>query len=58
MPFRPEKDAFCVTANYTLNADNTVKVINSYRKGSKQGELIQLEGNAWTVDSTNAKLKV
>ncbi len=58
MPFRPENNAHCVTANYSLNTDGSIKVINSKKVGSKQGELVQKEGKAWSVDATNSKLKV
>ncbi|WP_321845003.1 lipocalin family protein [Paraburkholderia bannensis] len=47
-----------VTADYSLNADGTVKVINSGRRTSDANGFKQSVGNAKVADPTNAKLKV
>lgn len=48
-----------VTAEYSLNADGTVKVINSGRKGANADRFRQSVGKAKVADpSTKAKLKV
>ena len=44
------------TAEYTLNEDNTVDVLNTCH--NHQGELEEAEGEAWSVDPSNSKLKV
>lgn len=54
-----ERDCFAVTATYSRNADGTVKVVNSCRKGSIAGPEDVAEGSAAVVDPvTNAKLSV
>lgn len=56
---RFQKDCASVTAEYSLRDDGDIKVINSCRKGSPQGEFQQAEARAWIKDdTTNAKLKV
>jgi len=48
-----------VTAEYSLNDDGSVKVINTGYVGSLDGEIDQIEGTAEVVDTvTNASLKV
>lgn len=54
-----QKDFEAVTADYLLNADGTVKVVNRGRKGGLDGKLKQSTGRAKIADrATNAKLKV
>ena len=54
-----QKGCEAVTADYSLNADGTVKVINSCRQGSVDGKLKTATGKAKIVDTaTGAKLKV
>ena len=48
-----------VTAEYSLNDDGTVKVVNHGFKGSLTGSESNIEGTATVTDTTtNAKLKV
>ena len=48
-----------MTANYELNDDGSIKVINRCSEGGKSGDLREAIGVAHVVDkSTNAKLKV
>ncbi len=48
-----------VTADYSRNADGSIRVLNSCRKGSLDGKLKTATGKAKIADSqTNAKLKV
>ncbi|MCE9522802.1 MAG: lipocalin family protein, partial [Alphaproteobacteria bacterium] len=44
-----ERDCFAVTATYSRNADGTVKVVNSCRKGSIAGPEDVAEGSAAVV---------
>lgn len=54
-----QKDCTAVTANYSLRKDGDIKVINTCRKGSPDGEYKEAEARAWVVEEeTNAKLKV
>lgn len=54
-----QKDMDAVSADYSLNADGTVRIANRGRKGSAQGEWKESVGKAKVVDpATNAKLKV
>ena len=54
-----ERDCYGVTANYSLNDDGSVNVINTCRKGSLQGEEKIANGKAKVVDKeSNSKLKV
>jgi apolipoprotein D and lipocalin family protein len=52
-----QADCVCVTADYSLIDANTVKVVNSCRKGSPEGELDLVEGSAKTTRNP-AKLNV
>ncbi len=59
MPFKAEDGLANITATYSLNEDNTIKVVNQGRVGSPNGELSRVEGKAWVEDkNTNAKLRV
>jgi apolipoprotein D and lipocalin family protein len=54
-----QKGCTAVEANYSLRKDGDIKVINTCRKGTPNGELKTAEGRAWIKDkNTNAKLKV
>lgn len=54
-----EKDMDAVTADYSLNENGTVKVVNRGRKGGVTGDEHESTGKAKVVDAaTNAKLKV
>lgn len=54
-----QKDMDAVTANYSLNDDGSIKVVNQGRRGGVTGELKESVGKAKVVDTaTNAKLKV
>lgn len=54
-----QKDMDAVTANYSLNDDGSIKVVNKGRRGGVTGELKESVGKAKVVDTaTNAKLKV
>jgi apolipoprotein D and lipocalin family protein len=46
-------------ANYTLESDGTLQVLNECRQESFHGKLRRAKGKAWIVDTvSNAKLKV
>jgi apolipoprotein D and lipocalin family protein len=47
-----------VTAQYSLNADGTVRVYNKGFKEAENNKLDEAEGKAYAVDSSNSKLKV
>lgn len=54
-----QKDMEAVVADYSVNDDGSVRVINSGRKGGLDGKLKTSKGKAKVVDTfTNAKLKV
>ena len=54
-----QKDCEAVTADYSLNDNGSIKVINSCREGSIDGKLRTAKGKAKIVEgSDNAKLKV
>ncbi|NTV53356.1 MAG: lipocalin family protein [Candidatus Firestonebacteria bacterium] len=54
-----EKDAVAVTADYSLNPDGTVKVVNACRRKNLDGPKDVANGTARVVDTvSNAKLKV
>lgn len=58
-PMSFQKDCFCVTADYTITDKGYVKVFNSCRKGSVNGEIKSITGKAFPVKGTNnVKLKV
>jgi apolipoprotein D and lipocalin family protein len=59
LPNSFQKNCFCSTAEYSILDEETVRVINSCRKGSPEGELDQAKGKAFIVPNTNnVKLKV
>lgn len=54
-----QKDCYKSKAEYSLKENGDVRVLNTCRKGSPDGELKSAEGTAWIMDKgTNAKLKV
>jgi apolipoprotein D and lipocalin family protein len=54
-----ERDLDAVTADYRLNEDGTVTVLNRGRKGGRGGRIKQSTGKAKIADKvTNAKLRV
>lgn len=54
-----QKNLEAVSADYSLNDDGSIRVVNKGRKGSVDGKLKSVTGKAKIVDSaTNAKLKV
>lgn len=55
VPIFATEDCVCSSANYSLNADDTIKVVNSC---TKDGEIDSIVGKAYAVDDTNSKLKV
>lgn len=55
IPFFWSKGCICSNANYSLRSDGDIKVVNSC---VKDGKWDAYTGRAWTVDSTNSKLKV
>lgn len=57
-PQRFQKGCTATTAKYSLRDDGDIRVENSCRKDSLDGELTSIEGKAFATDATNAKLKV
>jgi apolipoprotein D and lipocalin family protein len=58
-PNQFEVDCVGVTADYALNDDGSIKVVNTCRKGKLDGSVDIAEGRATVVDTaTNAKLSV
>ncbi|MFC1612130.1 lipocalin family protein [Myxococcota bacterium] len=58
-PQRFQKGCTGTTANYTLQEDGEIRVLNRCRKGSLQGKEDSAEGRARVTDPvTNAKLEV
>ena len=55
IPFFFAKGCVCSTANYTANADGTIRVENSCDRDGKRDLAV---AKAWPVDETNSKLKV
>ena len=55
IPFFFGKGCLCSTANYTANSDGTIRVENSCNRDGKRDLAV---AKAWTVDSSNSKLKV
>lgn len=54
-----QKDCEAVVADYSMNPDGSIRVLNSCRKGSVDGRAKSASGEARVVDTaTNAKLKV
>ena len=57
-PVSFEEGCVGVTAEYTLNPDGTVKVVNTCREGSLSAPPRSSEATAEAVDASNARLKV
>lgn len=58
-PHSFEEDCFAATADYELQDDGSIKVVNSCREGGLEGELKEVVGTAHIVDAqSNAKLRV
>ena len=56
---RFEKGLDAVTADYSLDEDGTIRIVNSGRQGGPKGEKSSVEGHALVADkATNAKLRV
>jgi len=54
-----QKGCEAVTADYSLNADGTIKVLNTCRQDAVDGALKSASGEAYVVEGTNnAKLRV
>jgi apolipoprotein D and lipocalin family protein len=51
-----QKGCLGTTASYTLRDDGTVGVVNSCR--NEDGSIREVHGKAWSVDKSNARLKV
>lgn len=59
IPVSQQKGCLCTKAEYSILDDGVLRVVNSCRKGSAEGELNSAEGKAFVVPgSNNAKLKV
>jgi apolipoprotein D and lipocalin family protein len=58
-PMRFQKGCVASAANYTLQKNGEVEVVNQCRNETLNGKLREAKGKAWVVDpKTNAKLKV
>lgn len=58
-PFRSQTGCVSATAEFRLEADGTIGVYNSYRQGSRRGEVKEFAGSAQVLDpGTNAQWKV
>jgi apolipoprotein D and lipocalin family protein len=54
-----EANCYKPKANYTLNPDGTIHVVNSCHKNGAKGKLIKMEATAVVADNrTNARLKL
>ena len=53
-----ERNCHAVTADYALQADGTVSVLNSCRKGSVTGRLTTAKAKAWSVHPSQSRFKV
>ena len=59
LPNSFEEGCYCITAEYSLIDETTLRVVNSCREDSPEGELDQANGKAFVVEgSNNAKLEV
>lgn len=58
IPQKFSEGCHCTTADYSLNRDGTLKVVNTCRLNNPAGKLSVAEGRAFVQDDTNAKLKV
>lgn len=53
-----ERNCHAVTADYTLQADGSVAVLNTCRKGSVDGPIKTAKAKAWSVEPGNSRFKV
>lgn len=59
LPMRFQEDCVGTQAIYSLRENGEIEVLNRCRKDSLDGEVKDVKGKAWVIDSTtNAKLKV
>ena len=59
LPVSAQKGCLCTKAEYSLMDDGVIKVVNTCRKNSPNGEVDRAEGKAFVVPgSNNAKLRV
>lgn len=59
IPQRFQKGCVCVTAEYSLNANGVITVVNSCHKETPDGKFVYVVGSAKVVPgSNNAKLRV
>ncbi len=59
LPSYFQRDCVASTAEYSLREDGDIKVVNTCRKKTLEGDTAQVEGKAWIVDKvSNSKLKV
>jgi apolipoprotein D and lipocalin family protein len=59
LPNSFQEGCHCTTAEYSLIDSTTIRVVNSCREDSAEGELSQADGKAFVVEgSNNAKLEV
>jgi apolipoprotein D and lipocalin family protein len=59
LPNSFQEGCHCTTAEYSLIDSTTIRVVNSCREDSADGELSQADGKAFVVEgSNNAKLEV
>lgn len=59
LPNNFQKGCNCTTAEYSIIDEETIRVINSCRKDSVNGEVEEATGKAFVVEGTNnAKLRV
>jgi apolipoprotein D and lipocalin family protein len=58
-PQRFQKNCVLTTADYSLREDGDIKVVNTCRKFTPEGELSVATGKVWVTDKeSNAKLRV
>lgn len=58
-PMRAQEDCTGTTATYSLREDGDIEVYNRCTMGGLDGEVNDITGKAWVVDTeTNARLKV
>lgn len=53
-----ERGCVAVTADYALNPDGSVAVLNTCRVGSPDGPVRTARGTAWRTDATGSRYKV
>jgi len=58
IPMSFQKGCVGVTATYSLREDGDVAVVNTCRKETLDGPERSVEGKAWSVDPSNARLEV